>query len=216
MAYVEVHSVSKTINNIRLISDVSLSVEKGKTLGLVGHNGSGKTVLMKMISGLFAPSEGHIFVNGKELGKDADFPESMGIIIENPGFIAAYSGYRNLKLLAGIKKKARRDDIRDAMKTVGLDPDCRKHVSKYSLGMRQRLAIAQAIMKKPELLILDEPFNGLDSSGVAEMREVLRKCKRKGQTIIMSSHCEDDINALCDEVYLMEGGRLSQIFTGTI
>ena len=97
-----------------------------------------------------------------------------------------------------------------------LDPDCRKHVSKYSLGMRQRLAIAQAIMEKPELLILDEPFNGLDSSGVAEMREVLRKCKRKGQTIIMSSHCEDDINALCDEVYLMEGGRLSQIFTGTI
>lgn len=208
MSYIEVIDVNKTINKIQLINNVSLSINKGEAIGLVGNNGSGKTVLMKLISGLFSPSSGNIIIDGKRLGKDITFPESMGLMIETPGFIAAYSGYRNLKLLADIKRKIYKADVRMAMRTVGLDPDERKHVSKYSLGMRQRLAIAQAIMEDPQLLILDEPFNGLDRNGIEEMRKLMCSLKKSGKTILLSSHSKEDIKVICDRVYTMEDGRI--------
>ena len=211
MIYIDVKNVSKNFNKNKVISNVSIQVDQGRTIGIVGNNGSGKTVLLKMICGLFLPTEGKVAVKGKVIGKDIVFPDSMGLIIETPGFNASYSGYRNLKLLADITKRATKEDIREVMKLVGLNPDNKKHVAKYSLGMRQRLALAQAIMENPELLILDEPFNGLDKEGINEMRHVLLDMKAEGKTIIMTSHNAEDIDILCDEVYEMESGKIMNV-----
>lgn len=149
-------------------------------------------------------------MNGKEIGKDTDFAEDIGIIIETPGFLGGFSGYKNLEYLAGIKKQIGRDEIRKSMELTGLDPDSRKKVKKYSLGMRQRLGIAQAIMEHPKFLILDEPMNGLDREGAAEMRALFLKLKEEGAAILLSSHHREDMEELCDEVYEMEDGRLKK------
>lgn len=211
MSVVKVDNISLVIKNTVILSDVSLELEEGKIYGLVGRNGSGKTMLMKCICGFIKPTNGDIFVWGEYRNNKTDFPDNMGIIIETPGFVPYYSGFKNLKLLAGIKNTIKDDEIKDCIRYVGLDPDSRKHVSKYSLGMRQRLGLAQAIMEKPNLLILDEPFNGLDIEGVEEMRECLLELKKAGKTILIASHSREDITVLCDEVYEMRHGKISSM-----
>jgi len=205
---IEVDSVSLTIKKQKILDKVSLNCEEGKIYGLVGRNGSGKTMLMKCICGFIKPDEGEIKVLGKKIGKDCDFAPDTGIIIETPGFIGHYSGFKNLKLLAGINRKINDDKIREIMEFVGLDPDMKKSVRKYSLGMRQRLGLAQAIMEDPKVLILDEPMNGLDKEGVADMRKYLLKLKESGKTILIASHSAEDIAVLCDETREMEKGVL--------
>lgn len=209
MEYIaEIKNVSKKFGDEIVVREVSLFLEPGKIYGIVGRNGSGKTVLFKMIIGFLRPTAGKIFVNGKEIGKDVDFAEDIGIIIETPGFLGGFSGYKNLEYLAGIKKQIGKEEIRKSMETVGLDPDSRKKVKKYSLGMRQRLGIAQAIMENPKLLILDEPMNGLDREGAAEIRKLFLQLKDEGVTILLASHHKEDVDELCDVVYEMEDGCL--------
>ena len=205
---IEVQNVVKRFRDQVVLKNVSISFEKGKIHGIVGRNGSGKTVLFKCICGLMHPEEGVILVNGKRVGRDVDMPEDIGAIIEAPGFLPNYSGYKNLRFLANIRRKIGKEEILNVLKTVGLDPESRKHVGKYSLGMRQRLGIAQAIMEDPEILILDEPMNGLDNAGVQDIRALLLELKAQGKTILLVSHNHEDIAALCDTVHEMDGGVL--------
>ena len=204
---IEVQNVVKRFRDQVVLKNVSISFEKGKIHGIVGRNGSGKTVLFKCICGLMHPEEGVILVNGKRVGRDVDMPEDIGAIIEAPGFLPNYSGYKNLRFLANIRRKIGKEEILNVLKT-GLDPESRKHVGKYSLGMRQRLGIAQAIMEDPEILILDEPMNGLDNAGVQDIRALLLELKAQGKTILLASHNHEDIAALCDTVHEMDGGVL--------
>lgn len=199
-----VEHVYKSFGKEKVLEDVNLTIEKGKIFGVVGNNGSGKTVLMKCICGFLQADSGKINVNGKVIGKDCDFPESLGMIIETPGFLPNISGYKNLKILAGLKAAIGKKEILDSLERVGLDPHMKKHVAKYSLGMRQRLGIAQAIMEDPDVLILDEPFNGLDKTGVKHMRELLKELKNQGKSILLASHNAQDIEELCDDVHEME------------
>lgn len=205
---IEVQNVVKRFRDQVVLKNVSISFEKGKIHGIVGRNGSGKTVLFKCICGLMHPEEGVILVNGKRVGRDVDMPEDIGAIIEAPGFLPNYSGYKDLRFLANIRRKIGKEEILNVLKTVGLDPESRKHVGKYSLGMRQRLGIAQAIMEDPEILILDEPMNGLDNAGVQDIRALLLELKAQGKTILLASHNHEDIAALCDTVHEMDGGVL--------
>ena len=205
---IEVQNVVKRFRDQVVLKNVSISFEKGQIHSIVGRNGSGKTVLFKCICGLMHPEEGVILVNGKRVGRDVDMPEDIGAIIEAPGFLPNYSGYKNLRFLANIRRKIGKEEILNVLKTVGLDPESRKHVGKYSLGMRQRLGIAQAIMEDPEILILDEPMNGLDNAGVQDIRALLLELKAQGKTILLASHNHEDIAALCDTVHEMDGGVL--------
>ena len=164
--------------------------------------------MFKMICGFIPPSDGEIYVNDKIIGKDTDIPDNLGAIIESPGFLPNYDGFHNLKFLAAIRGKISDEQVREAIKTVGLDPDSKKHVGKYSLGMRQRLGIAQVIMEDPELIILDEPFNALDISGVEEMRNLFLSLKEKGKTILIASHSKEDVDFLCDTVIRMDKGKI--------
>lgn len=197
---VEVRHVYKSFGRERVLIDVNLSIPPGSIHGVVGNNGSGKTVLMKCICGFMKCDRGVILVNGRQVGKEVDFPDNLGVIIETPGFIPNLSGYKNLKILAALKGRIGKQTIRETMRKVGLDPDMKKPVAKYSLGMRQRLGIAQAIMEDPSVLILDEPFNGLDRYGVAEIRDLLRGLKEAGKSILLASHNAQDIEVLCDDV----------------
>lgn len=205
---IEVQNVVKRFRDQVVLKNVSISFEKGQIHGIVGRNGSGKTVLFKCICGLMHPEEGVILVNGKRVGRDVDMPEDIGAIIEAPGFLPNYSGYKNLRFLANIRRKIGKEEILNVLRTVWLDPESRKHVGKYSLGMRQRLGIAQAIMEDPEILILDEPMNGLDNAGVQDIRALLLELKAQGKTILLASHNHEDIAALCDTVHEMDGGVL--------
>ena len=205
-----VDHVSLQIKKAKLLNDVCLTLHSGKVYGLRGRNGSGKTVLMKCICGFMKPTEGKIALDGKVIHKDVDFLPSAGIIIEEPGFFPNYSGFRNLKILAGIHNKITDEKIRQAMELVGLDPSMKKPVGKYSLGMRQRLGIAQAMMEDPDILILDEPTNGLDEDGVEWFRQFIRKQKENGKMILIASHSKEDIEMLSDEVFYMEKGNLSK------
>lgn len=209
MPYIEIEHVTKKFGGETVLHDIDIAMEQGNVYGISGNNGSGKTVLMKCICGFLPVTSGRIRVNGKRIGIDIDFPESMGVIIETPGFLTNISGMRNLEILAGLQNKIGREGIQDAILKAGLDPDLKKAVSKYSLGMRQRLGIAQAIMEDPEFLILDEPFNGLDKHGVADIRKLLLGLKAQGKTILLASHNSEDIRILCDKVYEMDGGRIS-------
>lgn len=206
-SFIQVNDIVLRFKKDILLDHVSYQCEQGKIHGIVGRNGSGKTLLMKCICGFIRPNEGHIYVRDKEIGKDIDFTPDTGIIIETPGFIPYYSGYRNLKVLAAINNRISRKDIENAMYQVGLDPTMKKRVATYSLGMRQRLGIAQAIMEDPSLIILDEPFNGLDKHGVEEMREYFLSLKKKGKTILLTSHNTEDIEYLCDTVAEMDHGK---------
>jgi ABC-2 type transport system ATP-binding protein len=208
---IEVKDVTKNVKGKYLIQNITMNVKKGSIIGIIGRNGSGKTVLMKCICGFMKPSSGKIIVNGKQVGENAKLASNMGILIENPGFLSNYSGYRNLKFLADIERKIGKKEIREYMELVGLDPDNRKPVKHYSLGMRQRLAIAQSIMEEQDIVILDEPMNGLDNMGVNDMRQLFLKLKEQGKTILLTSHMKEDIDILCDEVYMMEAGNLEAI-----
>ena len=208
---IEVQDVTKSFKGATVLRQINISFEKGKIHGIIGRNGSGKTVLIKTICGLIHPDQGKVIVDGKVIGKDVDFPESIGAIIEAPGFLPSVSAFRNLSYLASLRGRIGRDEIRAAISFVGLDPDDKKAVGKYSLGMKQRLGLAQAIMEDPPILILDEPMNGLDKNGVAEIRELLLKMKNENRLIILASHNREDIEILCDEVYEMEDGILRKI-----
>ena len=206
-----IEHVSKIFGENKVLDDVCVSFEKGRIHGIIGRNGSGKTMLMKCICGFVPVTSGSIQVRGKKVGKDIDVPQNMGIIIETPGFLNGYSGYNNLKFLANINNKISEEKIIETLKLVKLDPHNKKHVGKYSLGMRQRLGLAQALMEDPDILILDEPMNGLDQSGVEEMREVFAALAKKGTTILMANHNAEDIEILCDTVHEMDLGVISRI-----
>ena len=208
---IEINNLEKQFKNQLVLKNINMKFFKGKIYGIIGRNGSGKTVLLKCICGFLRPTSGHVSVNHKIIGQDIDFPQKLGFIIETPGFLMNYSGYKNLKYLASIKKEIDDIAIKEAMELVGLDPEDKKHVGKYSLGMRQRLGIAQAIMEKPDILILDEPMNGLDKSGVEEMRKLFLKIQSEGKLILLTSHNKEDIDVLCDEVYEMDMGNLMRI-----
>ena len=205
-----VEHLTKTYGEHTVLSDVSVSFEKNKIHGLIGRNGSGKTMLLKCICGLTPVSMGKITVNGKVLGKDTDIAPNVGIIIETPGFLPNYTGYHNLKFLADINRVVSKEQIRAAIQRVGLDPDSKKKVSQYSLGMRQRLGIAQAIMENPSVLLLDEPLNGIDKQGVQEIRELFLQLRNEGITIVLASHNKDDIELLCDCIYEIDDGLLQR------
>ncbi len=205
---IEIEHLSKSFRGQTVLQDISCRFATGKIHGLVGNNGSGKTVLMKCICGFLRPDRGFIWIDGKRVGKDYDFPPNLGMILETPGFLSRRSGYGNLKLLASLQRKIGRKEIAAAMERVGLDPHLKKPVAKYSLGMRQRLGIAQALMENPDLLIFDEPFNGLDKQGVTEIRTLLLNLKHTGKTILIASHNPADISALCDTVHEMDRGEL--------
>lgn len=206
---VVVQNVNKSFKNNTVLKDINLSLEKGKIHGLIGRNGSGKTVLIKVICGFIHPDSGYVLVDNKQVGKDVDFPQNIGAIIEAPGFLPYRSGYKNLEYLASLRNKIGKKEICDTMRLVGLNPDDKKRVGKYSLGMKQRLGLVQAIMENPSLLILDEPMNGLDKEGVADMRNLLLKFKEDGKTVLLVSHSSEDIDVLCDTVHIMEKGVLS-------
>lgn len=205
---IELIHVTKKFGQELVLKEVNLTLEQGRVYGIVGNNGSGKTVLMKCMCGFLIPTTGLIQVFGSSIGQDVDFPESLGVIIETPGFLTNLTGRKNLEILAGMRRKIGPAEIQQVLEKVGLDPALKKPVANYSLGMRQRLGIAQAIMEDPKLLILDEPFNGLDKHGVGEIRKLLLELKEEGKTILLASHNEEDIRILCDEVYEMDGGVL--------
>ena len=208
---IRVEGVYKRFGTDTVLKDISRSFERGRIHGIVGNNGSGKTVLMKCICGFLIPDGGSITVNGERVGVDVDFPRDMGLIIETPGFLPNVTGLKNLEILASLNKKIGLREIAASMRAAGLDPSMNKPVGKYSLGMRQRLGIAQAIMENPSLLILDEPLNGLDKHGVREMRQLIKGLKEQGKTILLASHNQGDIDELCDTVCEMDAGVMTMI-----
>ena len=204
---IEVKNVSKNFRETRALDNISLDFERGKIHGIIGRNGYGKTVLMKCICGFMTPTSGEVLVNGEKV-RPSKAQENIGLIIETPGFIGGKSGLRNLQYLLRLRGKSDRSIVENAMRAVGLDPANKKPVRKYSLGMRQRLGIAQAIMENPELLILDEPMNGLDNQGVEDMRGLFAELRERGKTILLASHSNEDIRALCDTVCELDHGRV--------
>ena len=205
---IEIDHVYKTFKKNQVLTDIVLRFQGGHIYGIIGHNGSGKTVLFKCICGFYACTKGSIRINGKQMGKDLDMLTNAGIIIEEPGFLMRWSAYRNLEFLYTIRNKKDKEYLYSVLERVGLDPKLRRPMGKYSLGMRQRFAIAQAIMEKPDILILDEPMNGLDRKGVLELRELFIQLKEEGKLIVLASHNREDIEILCDEVYELENGVL--------
>ncbi|MEC1179633.1 ABC transporter ATP-binding protein [Metasolibacillus meyeri] len=203
----EVKGVSKIVKGQTLLNNINLVINEPNIYGIIGRNGSGKSVLFKTIAGILLPTEGTIQVFGEPVGREA-FPKDFGALLDAPGFLGHYSAFRNLKLLASIQGKVTDADLREVLTIVGLDPDDTKPVRKYSLGMKQRLGIAQAIMEKPKLLILDEPMNGLDETGVQDIRQMIQSFKEQGIAILLSSHNAEDIAVLCNTVYRMEQGQL--------
>ena len=205
---IRIESVTKKFGSYAALDGISLSFEKGKIHGMIGRNGSGKTVLFKCICGFLRVDDGAVFVDGKQIGKEIEAPESIGAIIETPGFLPGYSARQNLQFLAGIRRKIGKKEIDAAIRKVGLDPEAKKHVGKYSLGMRQRLGIAQAIMEEPSLLILDEPVNGLDPLGIQELRHLIRSFPDQGITVLVSSHILSEIQQTADYIGIIANGKL--------
>lgn len=204
--YIQLTNISKTFEKQTVLQPLTMGFEEGMIHGIIGRNGSGKTVLMKMILGILQPTTGTVIVGDKRIGKDVDFPESAGAIIETIEFIPYMSAYQNLADIAAMRGNLSKTQIKEVLEMVGLGNVGRKHVSKFSMGMRQRLAIAQAVMESPKILILDEPMNGMDEKGVEEMRRLILARKAAGTTIILSSHNIEDIRILCDQVYRIDAG----------
>lgn len=211
MEYICVRDVCKRFGREQVLSNINIAFERGKIHGLVGRNGCGKTVLLRIICGLYQPTSGTVFVDGRQVGRDVEFPASTGILIESPGFVPYYTGSKNLRILAALNHRSTDAMIRRSLELVGLPARSRKSVGKYSLGMRQRLGIAQAIMEDPQLLLLDEPMNGLDNRGVADMRMLFKELRAAGKTILLASHNPMDIEELCDTVCEMDAGTLSRV-----
>lgn len=206
--YIQLKHVSKRIKQDILLDDISLEFQGGKVYGLQGKNGSGKTMLMRAICGLITLSEGEIDINGDILHKDISFPESIGALLENPSFLNGYTGLENLKLLADIQGKIKEKELRECLTKVGLEADDKRVYRKYSLGMKQKLGIAAAVMGSPDIVILDEPINALDEAGVEKVREILRELKAKGSVIIVACHDREELNLLSDEIINISEGRI--------
>ncbi|MBU8690439.1 ATP-binding cassette domain-containing protein [Priestia megaterium] len=206
---IKISNVSKKIKHTYVLKDVSYTFEKGKIYGVFGKNGSGKTMLLRSLAGLIIPTEGEITVENQQLHRDISFPPSVGIIIENMQLLPQFDAYTNLNILSKIKNVATKDDIRKAIQRVGLDPDSKLKIKKYSLGMKQRLNIAQAIFEKPEIILLDEPTNAIDENGVKLIHDLLLEEKNRGAVVIIASHHKEDISSLCDYTLKMTDGVLS-------
>lgn len=206
-----VDHVTKTIHRAVVLQDISLNFESGKVYGLQGENGSGKTMLLRLMCGLIYATEGSVSVNDRRLGKDLDFPESVGVMIESPAFIDEYTGQKNLELLAGLKQLISVSDIHNTLQAVGLDPNDKRTFKKYSLGMKQRLGIAAALMEKPDLLILDEPTNALDEQGVAMIAQLIRKECRRSALVVVACHDADFVQSVSDVVIQMQAGRVTSV-----
>lgn len=211
MAIIEIDNISKEFSGDIVLHSVSISFEKGKIYGIIGRNGSGKTVLLKIISGFLKPTTGTVTINGIPLGKKNEFPENTGILIEKPGFLPYKSGFQNLKYLSQIQKLINDQEIYKVLEQTGLTSAAKKLVGKYSMGMKQRLGIAQAIMENPEILILDEPMNGLDDQGASQMRKLFLRLRSEEKTILLASHMQEDIHELCDKVYRIDAGTIEEI-----
>lgn len=207
MSEIIIENLSKTIKNNKILDNVNLTFESGHVYGLVGRNGSGKTMLLRAICGLIFPDSGKVIIDGKQLHKDISFPESCGIIIENTDLLPNFSAFDNLKMLSEIKNTANDNMIKSAIKSVGLDPDSKKKVKTFSLGMKQRLSIAQALFEDPDILLLDEPTNALDEDGVNDVRRILLEQKKKNKLIIIASHNKEDISLLSNTVISVSNGR---------
>lgn len=205
---IEITNASKRFKDKTIFENLNLNMEKGKAYGFVGHNGCGKSVLFKCICGFSLLSEGSISVNGEVIGKDSDFIKDAGVVIEHPEFINDLSGYKNLKIIADIQKKIGDKEINDTLELVGLLEDKDKKVGKYSLGMKQKLRLAQALMENPSILVLDEPTGGLDKGSVANLTDILKRFIAGGGTMLLTSHHQQDIDALCDAVYEFDNGEL--------
>jgi len=210
MSEIIIENLSKTIKNNKILDNVNLTFESGHVYGLVGRNGSGKTMLLRAICGLIFPDSGKVIIDGKQLHKDISFPESCGIIIENTDLLPNFSAFDNLKMLSEIKNTANDNMIKSAIKSVGLDPDSKKKVKTFSLGMKQRLSIAQALFEDPDILLLDEPTNALDEDGVNYVRRILLEQKKKNKLIIIASHNKEDISLLSDTVISVSNGRFQR------
>lgn len=210
MSEIIIENLSKTIKNNKILDNVNLTFESGHVYGLVGRNGSGKTMLLRAICGLIFPDSGKVIIDGKQLHKDISFPESCGIIIENTDLLPNFSAFDNLKMLSEIKNTANDNMIKSAIKSVGLDPDSKKKVKTFSLGMKQRLSIAQTLFEDPDILLLDEPTNALDEDGVNDVRRILLEQKKKNKLIIIASHNKEDISLLSDTVISVSNGRFQR------
>ena len=206
---VRLEDYCKSFKSAEVLKNINLTLESGKVIGLKGKNGSGKTMLMRAISGLILPTSGKVYINDKELGRQISFPPSIGILIENPSFISNYTGFKNLKILASIQNRISDDEIRDAIRKVGLDPDDKRTFKKYSLGMKQRLGIAAAIMERPDIVILDEPINALDEAGAGLIKGLLDELNANGSLIIIACHDTEELNYLSDEIYEIYDGEIT-------
>ena len=207
-AYVEVKNLTKVIKGSEILSNINLNLDKSKTYGFMGKNGSGKTMLFRSICGLIKPSKGEVIIDGKVLGKDISFHKSVGVLIEYPGFLSNLTGFENLKYLADIKGEIGKEQIVRALEDVGLDMNDKRNFKKYSLGMKQRLGIAQAIMENPELIILDEPTNALDIDGIKLINNIIRELKKKNKIILIASHDKEELELISDEIYTVDGGKI--------
>ena len=208
--YVEVNDYSKTIKGVDVLKDINVVFKSGIVYGLKGKNGSGKTMLMRAICGLIKPTKGSVVIDGKTLGKDMSFPDSVGVLIENPSFLPGCTGYENLEILASIQKKIGRDEICEAMIAVGLRPEDKRKYRKYSLGMKQKLGIAAAVMEHPDIIILDEPINAIDEEGVVLVEKILEHEKKRGAVIIVACHDKEEMERLADEVICIEDGKIAE------
>ncbi len=208
MTKIQLENVTKRFKEHTVVDSVSMELVSGSVTGLKGINGSGKTMLMRLMCGLILPTEGRIMINGKEIGKDMDFPDNLGLLIENPAFLDNYSGFANLKMLAEIRNIITDENIREVISRVGLDPDDKKKYKKYSLGMKQRLGIAGAIMEQPDILLLDEPTNALDTKGVEMLKNIVQEEKKRGALIVLTCHDAEILEEMADEIYFMENGRI--------
>lgn len=211
MVYIEITKLEKRIKDNVVLDDINLKLEKGNIYGFLGRNGSGKTMLFRAICGLIKPTNGEVKIDGKLLGKDIGFPNSCGVIIESCGFWNEYTGYENLKKLASIKNIINDEEIKEILISLGLDPADKRPFKKYSLGMKQKLAIAQALMEKPEIIILDEPTNALDEESVEIFRNIILKEKKRGALILIASHNREDINLLADFKFKMDMGKIQPL-----
>ena len=203
-----IKGLNKKIKGSPVLTDINLEFNGGKVYGLKGKNGSGKTMLMRAVSGLITADSGTVTINGEVLGKQISFPRSIGVLIENPAFISNYTGFKNLSVLASIQKRIGVDRIRQTLEEVGLDPDDKRTYRKYSLGMKQRLGIAAAVMEYPDIIILDEPVNALDESGAMLVREILRRARERGAIIILACHDREELEFLSDVIYEISDGSI--------
>ncbi|PET00967.1 multidrug ABC transporter ATP-binding protein [Bacillus cereus] len=206
--YLYLHNVNKIIKNRTVLENINLTLERGKIYGFKGDNGSGKTMLFRMISGLILPTSGDVYIDNMKLHETISFPPSIGLLIEYPAFLPQYTGFKNLQILAKIKNIIKETEIKETLEKVGIDPNDKRKFSKYSLGMKQRLGLAQALMEDQDLILLDEPTNALDSKGIEDIRKILEIEREKGKLILIASHDKEELQYLADEIFTIEKGKI--------